>query len=161
MMKKILLAVLGVFFLTGLCFAQNYYALVKVVMTNSSGLVFSMNTVTKVTNQEACAKVLSPMNQLKDQYQVMTECVTGPEWEKLFADMFANKPTGSLYISYKDIDGYETRINNKVLAGRKSPYTGSYVNPPIKEVILWASSIVGELEKGGIKNARIIYPAKK
>lgn len=160
-MKKVLLMVLGVFFFASLCFAQDYYALVEVLIKNDTGLAFIMNTVTKASNREACDKILCPINQLKDKYQVRTECVTGQEWEKLLGDTFANKPTSALYISYKDLDGYETRINTKVLSGANSPTPGLPVDPPIKETILWASAMIGALEKGGIKNARIIYPAKK
>lgn len=160
-MKKILLTALGVFFFTSLCFAQDYYALVEVLIKNDAGLVFTMNTVTKVLDKKACEKVLSPLNQLKDQYQIRTECVSGPEWGKLFGDIFANKPTSAIYISYKDFNGYETRINTKVLAGSNSPTPGLPVDLSIKETILWVNAIIEALEKGGYKNARIIYPKKK
>ena len=151
----------GIFFFTSLCFAQDYYALVEVLIKNDAGLAFIMNTITKVSNQETCEKILFPINQLKGQYQVRTECVAGQEWEKLFGDTFANKPTSAIYISYKDINGYETRINTKVLAGSNSPTPGLPVDLPIKTTILWASAIMEALEKGGIKNARIIYPHKE
>ena len=160
-MKKILLAVLGVFFFTSLCFAQDYYALVEVLIKNDAGLDFAMNTITKVPNQQAGEKILSTVNQLKGQYRVRTECVTGPQWEKLFGDTFANRPTSALYISYKDLDGYETRINTKVLTGSNSPVPGQPVDSPAKETIAWANAMIKALEKGGIKNARIIYPRKE
>ncbi|MCX5699449.1 MAG: hypothetical protein NTX01_07105 [Candidatus Omnitrophica bacterium] len=160
-MKKILLMALGIFFFTTLCFAQDYYALVEILIKNDVGLAFIMNTMTKVSDQKTCDKILSPINQLKDQYQVRTECVTGQEWDKLLGDIFANKPTSAIYISYKDLDGYETRINTKVLAGLNSPTLGIPVGLPIKETTLWANAMIKALEKGGIKNARIIYPAKK
>jgi len=155
-MKKVWLLVLGGFFFTSLCFAQDYYALVEVLIKNDAGTAFMMNTVTKLPDQQACGKVLSPVNLLKTQYQVRTECVSGDKWEKLFQDTFANKPTGSIYISYRDPSGYETRVNSKVLAGANS----SPVDSPIKETMLWANAIITALEKGGIKNARIIYPQK-
>ena len=108
-----------------------------------------------------CEKILSPINLLKDDYQVRTECVSGQKWEKLFGDTFANKPTSALYISYKDPNGYETRINTKVLAGSNSPTPGQPVNPPAKETIAWANAMIEALKKGGIKNAKIIYPRKE
>ena len=160
-MKKIWLMVLGIFFFTTLCFAQNYYALVEVLIKNYAGLAFTMNTVTKVPDQETCEKVLSPINQLKGQYQVRTECVAGQEWEKLFRDTFADKPTSAIYISYKDPNGYETRINTKALAGLNFPIPGLPVNLSIEKTIFWASAMMETLEKGGIKNARIIYPRKE
>jgi len=160
-MKKICLMVLGSFFFTTLCFAQNYYALVEVLIKNYAGLTFTMNTVTKVPDQETCEKVLSPINQLKDKYQFRTGCVTGPEWEKLFGDTFANKPVSTIYISYKDLNGYETRINTKVLAGPNSSTPGLPVDLSIEKTILWSSAMMEALEKGGIQNARIIYPRKE
>ncbi|MDP3042074.1 MAG: hypothetical protein Q8N62_05060 [Candidatus Omnitrophota bacterium] len=160
-MKKILLMVLGFFFFTSACFAQNYYALVEIHIKNNAGLTYSMNTITKVFNPEACQKVLSPINQLKNMYQVRTECVTGPEWEKLLGDTFANKPTSSVYISYKDVSGYETRINSKILASSNSTASGQPVDYSLNETIAWANAIIEALKKGGIKNARIIYPVKK
>ena len=160
-MKKILLIALGVFFFTALCFAQDYYALVEVLIKNNAGLALTMNTITKVSDQKTCEKILNPINQLKDKYSVNTECVSGQEGEKLFADIFANKPASTIYISYVDPYGYETRINTKVLAGSNSSALSLPVDPPVKETILWASAMIEALEKGGIKNARIIYPAKK
>ncbi|HNW39379.1 MAG TPA: hypothetical protein PKI44_03005 [Candidatus Omnitrophota bacterium] len=160
-MKKILLAGLGVLFFATLCFAQESYALVEVLIKNDAGLVFIMNTVTKAADQEACAKILRPIEQLKDQYQVRTQCVSGAQWDKLFKDTFANKPASAIYISYKDPNGYETRVNTKVLSGADSANPGMPVDPPDQEVIAWAGSMITALEKGGIKNARIIYPRKK
>jgi hypothetical protein len=160
-MKKILLMTLGFLFFTSICFAQNYYALVDVLIKNKSGMAFIMNTVTKVPDQQACIRILNPISQLKNKYQVRTAYVTGSKWDKLFESIFANKPSTSLYISYKDMDGYETRINTRVLTDAKSPNPGRPVDPPIRENILWASAMMTALEKGGIKNARIIYPAKK
>jgi hypothetical protein len=160
-MKKILLMVLGVFLFTTLCFAQDYYALVEVVIKNKTNLTFIMSTITKTRDPQACARILSPINLLKEQYQVRTGCLSGPQWDKLFGDAFANKPASTIYISYKDLDGYETRINSKVLLSSNSSSVSLPVDPPINEAILWASAIVGALEKGGIKNARIIYPRMK
>ncbi|MDP2927815.1 MAG: hypothetical protein Q8N80_03320 [Candidatus Omnitrophota bacterium] len=160
-MKKILLAVLGVFFFTSWCWAQNYYAFVQVQIKNDSGAAFLMNTITKVSDKETCENVLSPVRKLKDMYPIRMECLTGQEWEDSLGGLFANKPTSSIYISYKDPNGYETRINTKVLAGSNSSTPGLPVDLPVKETILWASAMIEALEKGGIKNARIIYPAIK
>ena len=131
------------------------------MIKNDAGTAFIMSTVTKVPDQETCEKVLSPINLLKDKYQVRTACVSGPKWEKLFGDTFANKPTSAIYISYKDIEGYETRINTKVLAGSNSPTPGLPVDPPGNEIVLWVNAMIESLEKGKIKNARIIYPRRK
>ena len=160
-MKKIGLIVLGVFFFATLCFAQDYYVLVEVLIKNDAGLAFSMNTITKVSDQETCAKILYPVNQLKDKYTLKTGCVNGPKWDKLFKDTFANKPTEAIYISYQDPNGYETRINTKMLSGLDSSASSLLVDPPIKETMLWVNAMVKALEKGGIKNVRIIYPEKK
>jgi hypothetical protein len=160
-MKKILLMILGILFFASTCFAQNYYALVDVLIKNKSGLTFIMNTVTKAPDAQTCVRILDPISQLKDKYQVRTACVTGQKWDNLFERVFTNKPISAIYISYKDMDGYETRINTKVLADAKSPTPGRPVDPPIRETILWASAMMDALEKGGIKNARIIYPARK
>ncbi len=160
-MKIILLAVSGIIFFASLCFAQDHYALVEVLIKNDAGLAFTMNTITKTPDQETCQSVLLPIEQLKNKYTVRTGCVSGPEWDKILADTFANKPTSSLYISYKDPKGHETRINTKVLSGSGSQAPGLPVDPPAGEIVLWASAMMDALEKGGIKNARIIYPAKK
>ena len=159
-MKKTLLVILGVFFFATACFAQNYYALVEVLIKNDSGLAFLMNTVTRTSDQRSCGEILSPINQLKDKYQVRTGCLNGPEWDNLFGDVFANKPTSAIYISYKDLNGYQTRINTKVLGGVNSVHSGMPVDPPDKEIVAWANTMITALEKGGIKNARIIYPRK-
>lgn len=160
-MKKIFLVILGVFFFTSWCWAQNYYAFVQAQIKNDSGTIFLMNTITKVFDQETCAEILSPVNQLKNMYSIRTECLTGQEWDNLLGGTFANKPASSLYISYKDPKGYEIRINTKVLAGLDAPTPGLPVDPPIREIILWASAMMDALEKGGVKNARIIYPRKE
>lgn len=159
-MKKVLLTVLGVFFFTSWCWAQNHYALVQAQIKNDSGTTFLMNTITKVSNEEECEDILGPVRQLKDMYPIRTECLTGKEWEDLLGGLFANQPASTVYISYVDPNGYETRINSKVLAGLNSSTPGLPVDPEIKEVMLWAKAMIKALEKGGIKNARIIYPAK-
>jgi hypothetical protein len=160
-MKKTLFTFLGVFFFTALCFAQNYYACVEILIKNNTGSVFSLNTITKVSDPQACEKILHPINLLKDKYQVKTECVSGPEWEKLFGDTFANRPADDLYIAYKDFNGYETRISTKFLTASGSSVSGQAVESPAKEIINWAKSMIKALEEGGIKNAKIIYPRKK
>ena len=132
-----------------------------VLMKNDAGLDFVMNTITKVSDAQTCDKLLSPVNQLKAQYQVRTECVSGPEWDKLLADTFDNKPTSALYISYTDPDGYETRINTKVLTVADASVPSSPAVPPAKETIAWANAMIEALGKGGIKNAKIIYPRKE
>jgi len=161
-MKKILLAALaGVFFFTSWCWAQNHYAFVQVQIKNDSGTTFLMNTITKVSDKETCENILSPVRQLKDMYSIITECLTGQEWEDSLRWLFANQPASTVYISYVDPNGYETRINTKVLAGSNSLISDLPVDPPIKEAMLWANAMIKALNKGGIKNARIIYPAKK
>jgi hypothetical protein len=160
-MKKIILMILGVLIFTTVSFAQNYYALVEIVIANKEGLNFIMSTITKTSSAKACGQVLSPIDYLKDQYQVRTECVSGEKWDRLLGDIFANQPTSFLYISYKDLDGYETRINSKVLTSSGGGAKVSRaIDPPVKETVLWAGAIMGVLDKGGIKNARIIYPRK-
>ena len=160
-MKKILLIVIGVLFFAALCFAQDHYALVEVLIKNDVGLVFAMNTITKTPDEVACAKILSPVNLLRDKYLVRTSCVTGPDADETFRGVFANKPASSVYISYKDPNGYQTRINSKVLTGVDSSAPGMPIDPPIGEAMAWANTMIDTLEKGGIKNARIIYPAKE
>jgi hypothetical protein len=160
-MKKLLLVFLGVFFFSALCFAQDHYALVEVLIKNDHGLIFTMNTITKTPNQEACDRILSPINLLKDKYSVRTSCVTGKEWDKQFSGYFANKAVKMMYISYQDANGYETRVNTKVLMGAESTTPGRPIDPPIGEAMAWANAMIETLEKGGIKNAKIIYPAKE
>lgn len=160
-MKKILLAVLGVFFFTSWCWAQNHYAFVQAQIKNDSDATFLMNTITKVTDKETCLKILSPIKQLKDMYPIRTECLTGQEWEDLLRGLFANQPASAVYISYVDLNSYETRISMKVLIGPDSPTPGLPIDPPAQAAIVWANAMIEALEKGGIKNARIIYPAKK
>jgi hypothetical protein len=94
-------------------------------------------------------------------YWIRTECLKGKEWENLLGGLFANQPASTVYISYVDPSGYETRINSKVLTGLNSSTPGLPVDPEIKEAMLWANAMMKALKKGGIKNARIIYPAKK
>ncbi len=159
-MKKLGLVFCGIFFLTTLCFAQNYYALVEVLIKNDEGLFFTMNTITRTPDQQACAKVLFPIKQLKGKYQLRCGCLSGEQWDKRFEDIFTNQSAASIYIAYQDLNGYETRINTKVLAGADSVRPGMPVDPPINEVILWASSMIDTLEKGGINGAKIIYPRK-
>jgi len=130
--------------------------LVEVLIENDSGLIFTMNTITKTPDEKACEKILYPVNLLKDKYPVRTDCVTGPQWDKLFGFYFANKPASSIYISYRDPNGYETRVNSKVLTGEGKP-----IDPPIGEAMAWANTMIETLEKGGIKNAKIIYPLKE
>ncbi|PIQ87869.1 MAG: hypothetical protein COV73_01880 [Candidatus Omnitrophica bacterium CG11_big_fil_rev_8_21_14_0_20_43_6] len=146
---------------TSLCFAQDHYALVEVLIKNDAGLVFIMNTITKTPNKESCDRILYPASLLKDKYPVRTACVVGPEWDKRFGDAFANKPTAALYISYRDPNGYATRINTKMLAGADSPTPGRPVDPPLGELMAWANTMIDTLEKGGVKNAKIIYPRKE
>ncbi len=160
-MKKILLVVLGVFFFTSWCWAQNYYAFVQAKIKNDSGATFLMNTITKVSDKETCENILSPVRKLKDMYLIRTECLTGQEWEDFFGGLFINQPASMVYISYIDSNGYETRINIKALTGLNSPTPGLPVDPSIKEAVFWANTMIKALNKGGIKNAMIIYPAKK
>jgi len=160
-MKKILLAVLGVLFFTSWCWAQNYYAFVQVQIKNDRGTTFLMNTITKTSDPETCEHILSPVRQLKDMYPIRTECLAGREWEDLLGGLFADQPASTAYISYVDPNGYETRINTKVIAGSNSSAPGLPVDPSIKDTMLWAEAMIKALNKGGIKNARIIYPRKK
>jgi hypothetical protein len=160
-MKKILLIAAGILFFASLCFAQEHYALVEVLIKNDHGLIFSMNTITKTPDQASCDRILSPVGLLKDKYSVRTSCVTGKDWDKQFSGYFANKPAKMLYISYQDPNGYETRVNSKVLTGAESTTPGRPIDPPIGEAMAWANAMIETLEKGGIKNAKIIYPAKE
>ena len=159
-MKKILFTLLGVFLFTGPVFSQNHYAIVEVLISNDHGLIFAMNTITKTPDQESCDKILYPANLLKSKYPVRTVCVTGDEWDKKLGGFFANQPTKMIYISYRDPNGYETRVNTKVLTGSDSTTPGRPIDPPIQEAMAWANTMIETLEKGGVKNARIIYPAK-
>jgi hypothetical protein len=159
-MKKLCLMILVSFLFSGVCFAKNYYALVEILIKNDSGPAFIMNTVTKVPDEESCARILSPMSELKEKYVVRTDCVSGEQWDKLLADTFADKPTDSLYISYKDASGYEARINSKVLVGTNFSPSGQLVDPSPQTTIAWALAMVDTLEQGGIKDAKIIYPRK-
>ncbi len=93
-------------------------------------------------------------------YPIRTECLTGKEWEDSLGGIFANQPASTIYISYVDPNGYETRINTKVLSGSNSTTPGLPVDLSIKEAMLWANVMIEALEKSGIKNARIIYPRK-
>ncbi len=157
-MKKILLVLTGLFIFSSLSFAQDRYALVEVLIRNEQGTAFVMNTVTKLADRKACEKILAPINLLKDQYQVRTDCVSGREWDKLFANTFASQPAGTLYIAYQDPLGNPVRVYTKVLTGADYPEPGRPVDLPEKDLVLWANAMIKTLEKGGIKNARIIYP---
>ena len=160
-MKKILLITLGVFIFSSCCWAENYYAFVQTQIKNDRDATFLMNTITKVPDKETCAKILSPVEQLKDRFPIRTECLTGKEWEDSLERLFANQPASTAYISYVDPNGYETIINTKVLSDSNSSTPGLPVDLSIKEDILWAETMVEALKEGGIKNAKIIYPRKR
>lgn len=158
-MKKILLTFLGILLFVSYCWAQDHYAIVEVLINNDHGLIFVMNTITKTPDEAGCRKIVNPANLLKEKYLVRTTCVTGKDWDKAFSGFFANQPAKMIYISYTDPNGYETRINTKVLMGQDSPTPGRPIDPPIGEAMAWANTMIETLEKGEVKNARIIYPA--
>ncbi|MDD3274423.1 MAG: hypothetical protein PHQ84_01770 [Candidatus Omnitrophica bacterium] len=160
-MKKIALIIFGILFFAGTCFARDYYALVEILIKNNAGTAFVMSTITKTPDEKSCQAVLNPVNHLKDEYQVRTDCVNGPAWDNLFGSVFANKPASGAYISYKDLSGYETRVNSKVLVNLESSSSSVPIDMNEKEVISWAKAIIEALKKGGIKNARVVYPVKK
>jgi len=160
-MRKVWLVVCGVLFFTSCCWAQDYYAFVQAQIKNESGSTFLMNTITKVADKKTCESILSPVNQLKDSYSIRTECLTGQEWEDAFGALFANQPAASLYISYRDPNGYETRINKKMLVTSGTPALQQLVDISLEESVFWAKSMLEALKKGGVKNAKIIYPRKE
>lgn len=155
------MAVCGVLFFSSCCWAQDYYAFVQAQIKNESGATFLMNTITKVADKKTCESILFPADQLKDSYSVRTECLSGQEWDDAFGALFANQPVASLYISYRDPNGYETRINKKKLVFSNVSALREPVDISLEESVFWAKSMLEALKKGGIKNAKIIYPQKE
>ncbi len=158
-MKKTLLVAIGIFFFTSLCFAQDYYAVVSHQMKDNTGITLVTYAVTKTPNEKECKKVLMQKGQLQDKALINIKCFTGQTADKLFKDMFANKSLSMLYISFVDLNGYQTRTYMKMLVGLKNS-TPAPQNIPIESATLWANATIKSLEGIGIKKAKIVYPPK-
>jgi len=158
-MKRIVLITLGIFFFASLCFAQDYYAVVSHQIKDKAGATSAIYAITKVPNQEACKKVLIKKGQIKKKALINVDSFTGPVADSLFKDIFADKPAPMLYISFVDLDGYQTRTYEKVLTGSKDS-TGAARKLPVESTSLWADTTMRTLKKIGIKNAKVILPSQ-
>lgn len=137
-----------VFVLLGLsreAHAENYYAFNIYRLQAGSGNIYEMGAVTKCTDLNTCELIAKQKATPIGKWECIEyECVHGVENDELFKYAFENKPTSELYISFTDLNGYETRIN--------------FMGLPIAASAPLASAIVNSIKMQGITNARIIYP---
>ncbi|MDO8661912.1 MAG: hypothetical protein Q7K98_01650 [Candidatus Omnitrophota bacterium] len=158
-MKKTLFIAFGILFFTSFCFAQDYYATVSHQIKDNTGTTFVTYAITRTPNEEECKKVLIQKGQLQDKALINIDCFTGQTADDLFKDIFSNKPRSMLYISFADLNGYQTRTYIKMLTSSE----GSAPAPtdiPVESATLWANTTIKSLEGIGIKDAKIIYPSK-
>jgi hypothetical protein len=158
-MKKILLAILGVFFFTSLCFAEGYYASVSHEIKDSTGKTFVAYAITKTPDQEACKKVLMQKGELKGKELINVESFTGVTADNVFKDIFADQPLQMLYISFVDLNGYQTRTYIKTMFSSKKS-APVYKDVPLQSAMIWVNATLQELRALGIKDSKVIYPIR-
>ena len=158
-MKKILLTVLGVFFFTSLCFAEGYYASVSHDIKDKSGNTFVAYAITKTPDAETCKNVLMQKGEIKGKKLINVESFTGETADRLFKDMFADQPLPMLYISFTDLNGYQTRtyLKTKISPKKSAPV---YKDVPLQSAMVWVNTTLQELRTLGIKDYKVIYPIR-
>lgn len=158
-MKKILLATLGFLFFTSLCFAQDYYASVSHEIKDKTGNTFVAYAITKTPDVEACKNVLMQKGAIKGKKLINVDSFTGATADNLFKDIFADQPLSMLYISFTDLNGYQTRtyIKTKITIKNSAPV---YKDVPLQSAVVWVNTALQELKTVGIKDSKVVYPIK-
>jgi len=147
---------------TLLGFADDYYAMTEHQLESNRGNTYSMMTITKVPDKDTCEKVANQKSPTNGPWiSSGKECVAGQEWDEQFEKVFANQPGSGLYVSFVDLNGYETRVKWMRLTGSNSPVPGFPIDLPTEGAVLWAKELMKVLEVAGTKNAKIIYPTKR
>jgi len=121
-----------------------------------------MFTITKVPNENVCRKVSKIKGASTGSWlSTGLDCIKGSEGDKQFSRTFNNQPTLGLYISFKDLDGYETRIKFMRWTDKESPAPGFPVDLSIDTANILANEMMKVLVADGIQNAKKIYPMEK
>lgn len=144
------------------CYAKNYYAYCVYEFTDKTDKKIHMNVITK-TFDEKSGKATANSNPKRQGKWVLigTDCVRGNEYDKNFAAVFNNQPVMGVYLSYANLDGFETRIMFVGVTGNNSPLPGYPIDIPTEVIMPTINTMKQQLESRGLKNIKIIYPKTK
>ncbi|MDP8261911.1 MAG: hypothetical protein P9M13_01240 [Candidatus Ancaeobacter aquaticus] len=144
------------------CDAKNYYAFCIYELTGKSGKKIAMNIITKTYNHNTC-KATANSNPKKWGKWILfgSESTTGDQHDKNFSAVFSNQPVMGVYLSYVNLDGFDTRVTFVGVAGKNSPVPGLPIDIPVKMIMPTINSMKQQLESAGIKNIKVIYPRNK
>lgn len=144
------------------CYAKDYYAGCIYELTGKSGTKYAMNVVTKTNDKATCEATANSNPKIQGKWILKgAECYVGAEYDENFSAVFNNQPTGSVYLSYINRDGFETRVNYVGLTGSDSPVPGFPIDIPVDKVMPLIDSLKQQLETVGVKDIKVIYPKKK
>ena len=173
MFSKIIITACWVFSLMSLSFngyagadadVKKYYAAAiyeSHAATGSHGERLSMNVVSKTTDEKTCGALAAATPKMLGNWALAgADCVAGAEFDKSFAAVFNDEPALSVYLSFRNLGGFQTRINFVTTAGANAAVPDFPVPIPAKIIMPAITRMKQSLEATGIKKIKIIYPAK-
>ena len=147
------LVIMGAIFSQAYAEAANYYAYC-VYETSIDGKKINMNVMTKTPSQDVCQTTVNSIPKSQGKWVLMGgDCTSGPGMDQTLSAIFNNQPTGQIYLSYRNLDGFETRIN--FVGVMTTP--GVPASIPAELLISEANSMKQSLEATGIKDIQVIY----
>lgn len=142
--------------------ASTYYAYSVYEYENANGKKINMNVVSKTSDERTCRATANSNPKQQGAWMLLgTDCVTGSKYDQNFVAVFNNQPTKSVYLSYANLDGLETRINFVGVTGDDSPVPGFPIDIPPAQIMPLINNMKQSLEAVGIKNVRVIVPPQR
>ncbi len=171
-MRRLFLLICLMTFFSEPCFAENYYTENEHRLSeykDEEGNILAMDTITKVSDEGTCNEVAKIKGKSFGKWVASSSwCVKGTDiisgvssTDETLNYMFENQPRDrGIYVSFTDLNGFQTRFYFQILAGPKSPVPGFHGDLSNEATVPLANVFIKSLEKSGIKNAKIIYPTK-
>ncbi len=115
----------------------------------AKGKYLEIAFITQTPDMSTCQQVHQNKNDIMKSTSLWDtiegECDDRASTNSLFAGAFRNEPGLKLYLSFKDLDGFETRVN--------------FMGATLPAARALADMVIPEYRKLGIQDIRIIEPA--
>lgn len=144
---KFSIVLCAIFLLSNVAWAKNYYVINGFKMIARSGNSYEMAVMTKVYDEDTAKKVMKEKSQPMGRWQsTYSDYASGSEQDRLYKTVFNNQPVSSLYVTLKDMNGHETRIN--------------FVDAPMVVASPIANAFVQQFKANYGIDARVVYPVQ-
>jgi hypothetical protein len=129
--------------------------------TGANGEKLSMNVVSKTFDKKTCWTLAAANPKMLGNWALAgADCVEGEEFDKSFETVFNDEPALSVYLSFVNSSGFETRINFVTTAGNNSKIPDYPMPIPAKIIMPAIANMKQSIQATGIKHIKIIHPAK-